>query len=357
MRTSETGIARIGRIGIAEWEPGDAIAAEGERMLLELGRDPVRFPAHLPPPDGLDAVFFTGPFGSLTPLGRHLESMRPTDRPRLVWFITEQLPNPRIPIAAVRLLGRLRTRMEHWAYRRGDDGAWSPGATRSMLTRFAHRFRYAGDADWLHRAGLLDLLVTGSPWRAGQLRRLGLDPLVVPSPSHYPGWGADLGLLRDVPVLWLGKPGSRRRRRLLDRLEADLKKRGIPLMRVDGIRQPYVFGAGRTELLNRTRILVNLLRAPWDNTAMRYSLAAQNGALLVSEPTLPHTGFEPGVHYVVAPIEQMAERIEVMLADDAAREAITALARQAVASKRAIYTLVCDELERRSRPALKGGRN
>jgi hypothetical protein len=318
-------------------------------MLRSLGRAPARFPAHLPPPPGLDAVFVTGPFGSMAPLGRHLESLDPVDRPRLVWFITEQLPDPRIPRLLIVLLGRLRTSIERTAYRRMADGSWQLKPGLAGVARIAHRFRYAGDAEWLRDAGLLDLLVTGSPWRAQQLSGLGHAPMLVPSPSFYPGWGTDLGLDRDVPVLWIGKPGSRRRLRLLERLEADLDRRGIPLLRIDGIGKPYVFGEARTRLLNRTKIVVNLLRAPWDNTAMRYALAAQNGALLVSEPTLPHTGFIAGEHFVETPVASMAETITVLLQNDAARQEITGRAQAAIAkaSKLDIYARICSELDRR----------
>ena len=338
------------RIGIAEWQEGDAIASEGEKLLRALGREPVLFSAQRPPPPGLDAVFVTGPFGSMTPLGKYLESLGSGERPRLVWFITEQLPDPQLPRRSIILLGRLRSAVERAAYRRSEDGGWRLRTGWSGLTRYGHRFRYAGDAEWLREAGLLDLLVTGSPWRAEQLRGLGHDPLVVPSPSYYPGWGADLGLDRDIPVLWIGKTGSRRRLRLLDRLEADLERRGIPLLRIDGIEQPYVFGEARTRLLNRTKIVVNLLRARWDNNAMRYALAAQNGALLVSEPALPHTGFIPGKHFIEVPVGQMADRIASLLDDEVQRREIAdrALAEIRKASKLDVYARVCSELERRS---------
>jgi hypothetical protein len=163
--------------------------------------------------------------------------------------------------------------------------------------------------------------------------------------SHYPGWGVDLGLARDIPALWLGKPGSPRRL-LLARLEADLRARGIPLLRVDGEAHPYVFGEERTHLPNRTQIVLTLLRERWDNTAMRYGLVAMNGAMIVSEPTLPHTAMLPGVHYAAVPAAQMAERIAYFLAHEAERAAYVRAARALVeqASRPGIVRLAPENL-------------
>lgn len=118
-----------------------------------------------------------------------------------------------------------------------------------------------------------------------------------------------MGLERDIPVLWLGKVGSERRRKLLQRLRAELQARGVELLVIDGEERPYVFGEERTQLLNRTKIMLNLLREKWDDNSLRYTLASHNGALVVSEPTLPHTSFEPGVHLVQAPLPDMADAI------------------------------------------------
>jgi hypothetical protein len=127
---------------------------------------------------------------------------------------------------------------------------------------------------------------------------------------------------RDVPALWLGTTGSRRRGRCLHRIRQDLKDRGVELLVIDGVEHAPVFGAARATLLNRTKVVVNLLRKPWDSNALRYYLAAPNRALIVTEPTLAHTPFVNGVHLVEVPIERMADTVCHYLAHEEARQRI-----------------------------------
>ena len=152
-----------------------------------------------------------------------------------------------------------------------------------------------------------------------------------------PEWGGDLGLERDIPVLWLGKPGSRRRRKLLRRVFASLQSRGVKMMVVDGEQNPYVFGNARTILLNRTRIVLNLLRQPTDENAGRFYIASANGAMVVTEPLLPHHPvFTPGVHFVECPVERMAETIDYYLHHEAERCQIALRAHELVTTDMAI---------------------
>jgi len=71
-------------------------------------------------------------------------------------------------------------------------------------------------------------------------------------------WGADLILERDIPVLWLGKISTDRRRKYLQQVRAELKKRGIEDVVIYGTENPYVFGEERRILLNLTQITVNI---------------------------------------------------------------------------------------------------
>jgi hypothetical protein len=133
----------------------------------------------------------------------------------------------------------------------------------------------------------------------------------------------DLGLQRDIPVLWLGKMGSKRRKKNLARVRHELSARGVDLLVVDGIENPYVYGVERTELLNRTKIVLNLVREPWDNTSMRFFLAASNRCLIISEPIYKHTPFESGLHYMQSPISDIHETIIYHLENDEERNEIT----------------------------------
>lgn len=291
-------------------------------FVQEAGHEAVHFLYNDQLPSGLDIIFFSGPFGSLAPLGAQLLALPQAERPALIWWLTEQLPNPAWPQPVLDAAGILRSRVDRRAFQPQPDGQWAAVGPLRPLTRIGHRFRYYGDLCWLRDEGVLTAVVTGSPWRADYLRSKGFDPYVPPTPSFRPNWGDDLNLERDIPVLWLGKIATRRRERRLKRIRHDLRDRGVDMLVIDGVENSYIFGDDRTVLLNRTKIVLNLLRAKWDNTAGRYALAAQNRCLLVTEPTLQHVAFEPGVHIVQAPINDMAQTICYYLENEAERRAI-----------------------------------
>jgi hypothetical protein len=259
-------------------------------------------------PQDLDVVLVYGPFNSLVPLANQLLDWPSSQRPTFVLWMTEQFPSPALPEWGQYLGGIIRSRVERLAFRQRNQGEWQLDPRLRWLTTKAYRFRYYGDLHWLRRQGILSVLAVTSRWTADLLRAKGFDPIEAYLGSH-PSWGASLGLERDIPVLWIGKIGSDRRRHLLDRIRAELRERGIEMLMVDGVEHPYVFGEERTVLLNRTQITLNLLRAKWDDNSLRYSLAALNRTLTVTEPTLPHTAYTPGVHLVEAPIEQLADTI------------------------------------------------
>ncbi len=82
------------------------------------------------------------------------------------------------------------------------------------------------------------------------------------------------------------------------------------------------WGEGRTELLNRTKVLLNLPRFP-GHFSDRVMMGMATGALVVSEPIFLPAPFEPGVHYVECEVDEMAETLRSYLADDEARRRIT----------------------------------
>ena len=153
------------------------------------------------------------------------------------------------------------------------------------------------------------------PTIIGTIARRGLAPIVV-GMGYHPDCGRDLGLARDIDVVWPGKPGSRRRRRLVFRMRAELAQRGTTLLVIDGVHRAYVFGEERARLLNRTKIVLNLSREKWGDNSMRFFLAAANGALVVSEPTLRHSDFTAGVHLVEAPLDRLAETVQAYLEEE-----------------------------------------
>ena len=336
-----TGILRM---GVVYWQQDDGIASGISHTLEHLGCEVINFPYDARLPSDLDVIFARGPFGSLVPLANQLLACPLSRRPSFVLWMTEQLPNPDLPEWVRYGVGLLRSRAERLAFRQRTQGEWRPSPRLHWLTAKAHRFRYYGDLYWLHRQGILSVLVVGSSWTADFVRARGFDP-IVPPPSSPRDWGADLKLERDIPVLWIGKIATTRRQRLLKRLRAELRERGVEILMIDGLENPYVFGEGRTILLNRTKIVVNLLREKWDDNSMRYRLAAPNRALIVTEPTLPHTPFLPGVHLVEAPIEQMADTICYYLSHEEDRQRIVDRAYQLIteSSREEVVAQILDQ--------------
>jgi hypothetical protein len=288
--------------------------------LRAMGHEPVPFETHEPVPRESDMLLVNGPHGSFVPVGR-LYAELPRPRPKLVIWQKEQMWNPGIPAPLGRAVSHARAAFEQIAWYRDADGSWRLRAGTAALEAKAVRFRYFGELAWLERSGFTHTLATPSKWTTQFAVGNGLKAVTVYT-GAVPGWSADLQLHRDIPVLWLGKPGSRRRARLLAELEAGLAARGVPLLVIDGVRNPYVFGDERTTLLNRTKVVVNLLRQAWDSNYLRYLLAMPNGALVVSEPTLEHGPFIPGDHLVHVEPQLMAAEIVRYLEDEPARAAI-----------------------------------
>jgi hypothetical protein len=296
------------KVGILQWKAGGGISQGITQSLHSLGHEPVEIFQENPLPDGLELVIAYGPFGSLVPLCQQLLDIPPGRRPAFAFIMTEQLPRPDLPEWFRYPVGKARSWAERVAFRKTSDQQWRVSPYLKGLLGKAARYRYYGDLFWMRNQGLLTVLAVWSYWTADFLRARGFDPLVLTG-GFQQDWGRKLELERDIPVLWIGKPGSNRRARLIRSLREQLRERGVEMMVVDGQEQPFVFGEKRTVLLNRTKVVVNLLREKWDDNSMRYALASYNGALVVSEPTLPHTLHQPGIHLVTAPLDQLAGTI------------------------------------------------
>jgi hypothetical protein len=184
------------------------------------------------------------------------------------------------------------------------------------------RYRYIGDYYSASRHGLLSIFADSSAIYAGIHRKHGLPTTYFPWGSA-PAWYEDLNLPRDIDVLWLGKRGSQRRSQLLDKLRDELTPHGVNFRVIDNIENPYVFGRERTVMLNRAKITLNITRTWFDDNFSRFSMAAPNRSLIVSEPMLPHClEYKAGVHYVSAHIEELSATILHYLAAEDERRTI-----------------------------------
>jgi ubiquinone/menaquinone biosynthesis C-methylase UbiE len=121
----------------------------------------------------------------------------------------------------------------------------------------------------------------------------------------------------------MGGWGSHRRQRLFERVRKELDKQGVSFYIADNVQNPFIFGDIRTEFLNRAKITLNLTRTWYDDNFSRFALAIPNRSLIVSEPLLTHCpAYRPGIHYVSAPIEKLAETILYYLAHEEERSQI-----------------------------------
>ncbi len=169
----------------------------------------------------------------------------------------------------------------------------------------------------LARKGLPDLLVVSTPGGCEFLAERGIPAHWVPF-GYDPSYGHYLGLARDIDVLFIGALNIPRRRRLI----RQLRQQGIELSAVGSWSDPAYWGENRTQLLNRTKIILNLQRYPGQLSGLRFILAMANRVLVVSEPVYHPAPYVPGKHYVSAPIGEMPQVIRYYLAHDDEREAI-----------------------------------
>ena len=312
------------RVAVVKWARDDGIAEAFQRELVRLGHRPVSFQSDAAIPRGTDVVLSFAPWGRFLPIARQLAPMPASERPTLVHWNTEALPDLRLPWAVMGPLGWLRS----WVDRLSDSPR--PHVRRlagrlplSWANARLHKFRYLGDYRHAYRQGWLALLAEFSTLYARLHRRHGLPAIFVPW-GAAPDWYADLRLERDIDVLWLGVRRSRRRSQALDWVRAQLAAHGVQMHVVDGVEHPYVFGEERTRLLNRSRITLNLLPTWYDNNlSFRLPLVAGNRSLIVSEPVLAHCPhYVAGTHYVAAPLARLPEAILYYLQHEGERRQI-----------------------------------
>jgi hypothetical protein len=261
-------------------------------------------------PCALDLVLFYGPFRPIGHLIRRLESLNP--RPAAVLWNTEGLPDPRLPLPIVKLL------------------AWIQCLPVMGRIIHARRIAIVGEMLAIQRAAPRSLHAGITPNRHAYFERLGVRSVYVPF-GYIDAFGHPMGLARDIDVIFLGSTRDRRRAPLIAALEREFTRRGITFVIKDGSEsRGHVYGEQRAHILNRARIMLNLMRCPWDDAYFRLLLAAPNGAMVLSEPTPVNEPFQVGEHIVCAPLDQIADRVAYYLAHEAERARIAESAYQYV---------------------------
>ncbi len=167
----------------------------------------------------------------------------------------------------------------------------------------------------LHLAGCIDHIFATVQPRTEFLCSRGIQAELLPFGYHL-DWGNDLGIKRDIEVLFLGRL-EKRRAVLVRELKSELEQRSRKLTVVQ-----RAFGEARTHLLNRARIMLVLLRTPHDMPAMRLMLGMACGALVICEQCNGTGAFRAGEHFVMAEPERLPEVIDYYLTHEDDRRQI-----------------------------------
>ncbi len=233
------------------------------------------------------------------------------ERPLVLVWHTEPLPMPRAAgtsrqLLTTRELGKLVLRD-----RRVND--------HYSNARYLRRLAAEGTAD---------VLAVATRAYQAYLEQEGVATELVPL-GYHPSHGRLLGRERDVDVIFLGDFRLPRRRRILRLLERE----GVDVLTLGDYANPELWGEGRVELMNRVKVALNIPRLEGHLPDVRLVVAMANGALVVSEPLYLPEPYVPGVHYVEAPVDRLAETIRQYLEDEDARRRITDEAHRFVATE------------------------
>jgi hypothetical protein len=311
------------RVAVPEWAEDDGIARMICFELEQMGYDPVLFFFDDPIPEEIDYLLTFGPYNRILPIWQQNERNALRRRPVVIHWNTEGMPDLKIPPPVVRVLGAVRSKIGRMGYSGStfDRFLYSIRPV-SKIDQSFKRYRFHGDYEYAHRKGWLHVLADTSHIYSQIRSKIGV-------PTLYAPWGAsqrwyqDLGLERDIDVLWMGTRGSQRRSRILDQVSKLLKAKGLKVYIADNEENPFIFGEDRTRYLNRAKITLNITRTWYDDNFSRFTMACPNRSLVISEPVLPHCPeLKANVHYVSAAIESLADTIIYYLEHEAKRKQI-----------------------------------
>lgn len=186
------------------------------------------------------------------------------------------------------------------------------------------QYEVFGRYEWINRnhpKGWIDRIFVNTVPKQEFLTGVGVPATFMPLGFH-PNMGRNLGIGRDIDVLFIGELDYGRRKAAIEYLQQELDKRG---------RSVTVIGSGcygeeRVEMMNRAKISLNIPRFPWDIPTIRVFLSIGCGSLVVSEEMGDSAPFESGRHLVQAGAPDLGDVICHYLEHDDERLAIVGAA-------------------------------
>ena len=247
-----------------------------------------------------DVLFLQGSANYFPATWKRLRALTPEERPASLLWQIEPLPPP-----ADSGLRPARRHLREWA-----KIALRDARTTDPKSNWARLRRLRGQDLPSHIA-----VSTGA--RQTFLAEQGVESTWAPF-GHYDLMGDDLGLERDIDVMFLGAPDVPRRRRIIRRM----RRAGIDVRSEGAWGRRGLWGDERTQVLSRTKILLNLGRHPGELSGLRLLKGMGTRCCVLSEPIYDPRPYVPGLHYAEAPIDSLADEAAALLADDARRTTI-----------------------------------
>jgi hypothetical protein len=281
----------------------DTLRGLGHEVVVVLDRE---FAA-----SGEDLVWLSGSLNWYPQTCRRLSAMSRAERPTTALWQTEPLPPPS---ASGLRLERLHAREIAKVLLR-NDGRVDPRSNAQAIRRML-------------RDGVPDVLAVSTLERREFLAEHGIASVFAPM-GYDDALGTDLGLERDIDVLFLGSLEVPRRKRIL----RELRRADVNVVALGNWRDPALWGERRVLLLNRTKILLNIPRHEGLLSGARMLLGMANKALVVAEPIYEPAPYRPGTHYVSAELDDFPEAIARSLANDVERRRIVDAAHDFVTTK------------------------
>ena len=235
-----------------------------------------------------DILWVQGNINWYPRLRRSLLRIPRDERPKTIFWHTEPLPLP------------------------SSSGLRTPLPTLAEVAKILKRDARATDARTnarrlrqMWQQGIPDVIVVSTASRKAYLAEQGIESHFVPV-GYNESFGCDLGLVRDIPALFIGimtDPRHKRAVRYLRRNGVDVMARG------DWTHDAGLWGEKRTETINRARVFLALQRNPRELSGVRMILGMASRALVISEPIHQPDPYIPGTHYVSVPLEEMPDAI------------------------------------------------